>query len=170
MITFGALAIGAIPDRFGDAPELVLFGAVFATLILMMATDLDQRLLPDKLTLPLVGLGIAMLAWGGNPLVEKNPTWLVIVGAIAVPLVLVIISRPFGEAAIGGGDIKLLVGIGLLAGVERLVSALLVGAILGGVVIGVLVLTRRVTLKDYVPFGPFLITGVAWVLLAPAGL
>ena len=88
----------------------------------------------------------------------------------AVPLVLVIISRPFGEAAIGGGDIKLLVGIGLLAGVERLVSALLVGAILGGVVIGVLVLTRRVTLKDYVPFGPFLIIGVAWALLAPAGL
>jgi prepilin signal peptidase PulO-like enzyme (type II secretory pathway) len=33
---------------------------------------------------------------------------------------------------------------------------------LGGVVILVLLVARRVTLKSYVPFGPFLIIGAMW--------
>ena len=55
----GALALGLLPVRFsGDPLALVVFGAWFVTLVVGLATDLDQRLLPDVLTLPVIPVGL----------------------------------------------------------------------------------------------------------------
>ena len=166
---FGALALAAVPIRFGDPAERALFGVVFATLVLMMATDLDQKLLPDVLTLPVFVVGAAVLVWGGDSLVNRQPPLLAIAAAIGIPLLLFAASLPFGEGAFGGGDVKFLAGIGLLVGALRLVLAVFVGALLSGVVILALLAAKRVTLKSYIPFGPFLILGAVWAALLPAG-
>jgi leader peptidase (prepilin peptidase)/N-methyltransferase len=168
VIVFGAVALAAIPNRFSDTAERALFGAFFAALVLLMATDLDQRLLPDEVTLPLIVLGAGALIWGGDSLVNRQPMWLAIAGAIAVPLILYALSLPFGEGALGGGDVKFLAGVGLLTGVIRLVMAVFVGAMLSGLAIGGLLAAKRVTLKSYIPFGPFLIIGAVWASLLPA--
>jgi prepilin signal peptidase PulO-like enzyme (type II secretory pathway) len=39
---------------------------------------------------------------------------------------------------------------------------------IAGVVIVTLLLARRVTMKSYIPFGPFLIIGAVWATLLPA--
>ena len=166
---FGALALAAVPIRFGDPAERALFGVVFATLVLMMATDLDQKLLPDVLTLPVFFVGAAVLVWGGDSLVNRQPPLLAIAAAIGIPLLLFAASLPFGEGAFGGGDVKFLAGIGLLVGALRLVLAVFVGALLSGLVILALLAAKRVTLKSYIPFGPFLILGAVWAALLPAG-
>ena len=168
VIVFGAVALAAVPDRFSDTAERALFGAVFAALVLLMATDLDQRLLPDEVTLPLIVLGAGALIWGGDSLVNRQPMWLAIAGAVAVPLILYVLSLPFGEGALGGGDIKFLAGVGLLIGMIRLVLAVFVGAMLSGLVIAGLLAAKRVTLKSYIPLGPFLIIGAVWASLLAA--
>jgi leader peptidase (prepilin peptidase) / N-methyltransferase len=164
----GAVALAAVPVRFDDAAQRLLFGAWFAAAVLLLATDLDQKLMPDVITLPLIVLGVMALAWGGNSLVDRSPAWLAVAGAIAVPGLLFLSSLPFGEGALGGGDIKFLVGVGLMLGLLRIVLALFAGAILGGVVIVALLALRRISLKSYVPFGPFLIAGAVWAALLPA--
>ena len=35
--------------------------------------------------------------------------------------------------------------------------------------IAALLVARRITLKSYIPFGPFLIIGAVWIALLPAG-
>lgn len=165
---FAAAALAAVPARFDDLAERILFGGFFAVCALLMATDLDQRLMPDELTLPLIVLGAVALVWGGDSLVARSPAWLAVVGAIAIPGLMLAASVPFGEGAFGGGDVKFLVGAGLLLGLVRIVLSVFAGVILAGVVIVMLLIARRVTLKSYVPFGPFLIAGVIWVVLLPA--
>jgi leader peptidase (prepilin peptidase)/N-methyltransferase len=115
-----------------------------------------------------MALGLAALAWGGDSLVSRESPWLAIAGAVAVPGILLLISLPFGEGAFGLGDVKLLVSVGLVAGLARIVLAAFAGALLGGVGIVVLLAARRVTLKSYIPFGPFLIAGTVWAMLLPA--
>ena len=44
----------ALPLRLADAGQVLLFGGYFLALTLLLATDLDQRLLPDVVTLPLI--------------------------------------------------------------------------------------------------------------------
>ncbi len=166
--TFAAAALAAVPLRFGDGGQRLLFAAFFGTCVLLMATDLDQRLMPDVLTLPLIALGAVALVWGGDSLVSRSPATMAVLGAIGVPALLYVASLPFGEGAFGGGDVKFLVSVGLLSGLVRIVMAVFASAILGGVVIFALLLSRRITLKSYVPFGPFLIAGAVWAALLPA--
>ena len=72
----GAVALGLLVLRFGgDALALAIFGAWFVTLIIGLATDLDQRLLPDVLTLPVIPVALVYAISGSNPLVGSE-VWL----------------------------------------------------------------------------------------------
>jgi leader peptidase (prepilin peptidase) / N-methyltransferase len=160
----GAVALWALPARFPQPSHVLLFAAWFLVLQLLLATDLDQRLLPDGITLPMIPIALAVAALGWDPLVAGQlPS--AIVAAIAVPAILFALSIPFGAGAIGIGDIKLLVSVGLLTGLGRAVLGVVTAALLSGVVVVALLAARRVTLKTYIPFGPFLIIGAYWSVL-----
>ena len=164
----GAVALGLLPLRFGSDPlALVLFGAWFATLIVGLATDLDQRLLPNELTLPVIPLALLYAVSGANPLVGTAVV-LAVVAAIAIPALLYLPSIPFGAGAFGIGDVKLLAGVGLMVGGERSLGGVLFGLILAGVVLLVLLAARHISRRSYVPFGPFLIVGALWAVLIRA--
>jgi leader peptidase (prepilin peptidase) / N-methyltransferase len=163
-IALGGAALGALPARFGDPWHLVLFGAWFGALTLLLATDLDQRLLPDVITLPLIPVALALAMLGWNPLVAGHLLSAVL-AAIVIPGILFAISIPFGSGALGMGDVKLLVSVGLLTGLLNAGAGVLVGVIVAGIVLGTLLATRRITLQTYVPFGPFLILGAYWAVL-----
>jgi leader peptidase (prepilin peptidase)/N-methyltransferase len=165
---FGALALAAIPIRFGDPAQRLLFGAFFAACVFLMATDLDQKLMPDVVTLPMILICALALAWGGDSLVNRSAAWTAVLGAILVPGFLFVVSLPFGEDALGLADVKFLIAVGFLTGLIRTAITAFAGAMLGGVAIFALLLMRRITLKSYVPFGPFLILGAVWAVLIPA--
>lgn len=161
----GALAFGLLPNRFASDPlAMVVFGAWFVTLVVGLATDLDQRLLPDALTLPVIPIALVYALSGANPLVgtEILPA---VLAAVAIPAVLFIPSIPFGAGAFGIGDVKLLVGVGLLVGGSRAVGGVVFALLLSGIVLVVLLAARRIGRRTYVPFGPFFILGALWAVL-----
>jgi leader peptidase (prepilin peptidase)/N-methyltransferase len=163
----GALAFAATVARFGaDGRSLLVIWIYVAALVVLFATDLDQRLLPDVITLPLIVLAAAVTVLGWSPYVHTNDDVLwAIAAAAGVPLALAVLARPFGAGAIGQGDLKLLVSVGLLAGALDLFYGLVAGALLAGVVVAILVLVRRISMKSFVPYGPFLIVGILWSML-----
>jgi leader peptidase (prepilin peptidase)/N-methyltransferase len=161
----GAVAFGLLPQRFaGDTLALVAFGAWFVTLVVGLATDLDQRILPDELTLPVIPLALIYAISGLNPLVG-GALVLAIAAAVLIPAVLYLPSIPFGAGAFGLGDVKFLAGMGLMVGGERAVSGTLFGLIVAGVVLLVLLVFRRIGRRSFVPFGPFLMLGALWAVL-----
>jgi len=165
VVVAGALALAAVPVRFEAPTDRVVFGAYVLALVVLLATDLDQRLLPDVITLPLIPLAGLYSLGALNPLVPVAELPLAAVAAAGLPLLLAVLAFPFGAGAIGMGDLKLLVSVGLLAGAGRLVTGVVWGALVAGVVILALLAARRVTLRSYVPFGPFLIAGALWAIL-----
>jgi leader peptidase (prepilin peptidase)/N-methyltransferase len=164
----GALALAGVALRFGDDPgQLAVFGAWAIVLVLLLATDLDQRLLPDALTLPLAVAAVLVVLAGLDPFVAPADLPQAALVAVAVAVGLYVVSIPFGAGAFGLGDVKFLVGFGLLAGPDRFLVGLISGILLAGVVIVVLLAARRVSLRAYVPYGPFLVLGALWALLGP---
>jgi leader peptidase (prepilin peptidase)/N-methyltransferase len=98
-------------------------------LLLLALLDLEHQWLPDRLTLPLVPLGLAA-AWAGfgPPLLERA------IGAAAGWAALFLIAWPIGACAAardGGGDPRLLAGIGAWVGVLQLPFVLLGAGLLG---------------------------------------
>jgi leader peptidase (prepilin peptidase)/N-methyltransferase len=166
-VAIGAAGLGAVPLRFGDPITIAVYGAYVIAMTLLLATDLDQRLLPNEITLPAIPFALALILFGLNPNVPLATLPFTAAISIAVPLVLIVVAIPFGEGAIGQGDLKLLVSVGLMAGGSRLIIGVIDGCLLAGVVIVVLLAARRITLHSFIPYGPFLIIGAFWGLLGP---
>jgi leader peptidase (prepilin peptidase)/N-methyltransferase len=161
-VGLGAFAGWLLGDRFGGDPlVLAIFGAWFVTLVVGFATDLDQRILPDELTLPVIPVAAIFAVSGRNPLVGGE-LLLAVAVAVVVPLVIFIASIPYGEGAFGIGDVKLLAGVGLMTGGLRAFTGLVSGLFAAGLVIALLLVSRRIGRRTYVPFGPFLIFGALW--------
>lgn len=165
VVVVGAFALGGVALRFADPAPGVVFGAYLVVLVLLLATDLDQRLLPDLITLPAIPVAFLFSLSGANPLLPPGVLPVAVVVAIVVPLLLFALSIPFGAGAIGQGDLKLLVSVGLMVGPLRLVYGAIYGALVAGLVLVVLLAVRRITLKTFVPYGPFLILGAIWAVL-----
>lgn len=165
VVAVSAVAFALLPARFADEPlALAIFGAWFVLLVVGLAIDLDQRLLPDPLTLPVIPVALAYAVSGLNPLVGSG--WIpAVVAALVIPAILYLPSLPFGAGAFGMGDVKLLVGVGLLLGLQAAFSGVLAGLLLSGVVLAALLAARRIGRKSFVPFGPFLIIGALYAVL-----
>ena len=163
----GALAFAATVARFGANPvDLAVVFPYVAVLVVLFAIDLDQRLLPNVLTYPLVLFALLVFAVGASPFLSgvEDLAWAA-AAAVVVPAALYVLAIPFGSGAIGEGDLKLLVSVGLFAGASKLFSGLVVGALAAGVVVAILVFIRRLSMKSFVPYGPFLIAGTLWAIL-----
>jgi leader peptidase (prepilin peptidase)/N-methyltransferase len=154
----GAASFGALVSRWVEAQDLLVLGIYVAALIVLLATDLDQKLLPDLITFPLAGYAAAVTLLGLNPLVAGKEMGLIsaVAAAVLAPLILYVTDRIF-KGALGMGDLKLAVSLGFMSGLSRLFVGFLAATIVFAGVVMVLLLSRRLTLKTAVPFGPALI-------------
>jgi leader peptidase (prepilin peptidase)/N-methyltransferase len=168
-----SLTFGGLVARWSDPLDLAVLGIYAAALLLLLATDLDQRLLPDVITLPLMAYGTVvsvvapLLGLQLNPLLAGKELGVVsaIAAAIGAPALLALSDRVL-KGALGGGDLKLSVSLGLMCGLTMLLMGFLVATTAFAVVVLVLVASRRITLKTAIPFGPALIgAGIVAFLL-----
>lgn len=148
----GASFIGALL-AFGDEPiELGLACALAATLLAVTLTDLEHRIIPNKILIASALVGAAILVTDPPELVEHG-----IAAAAAFALLLVVaLAYPRG---MGMGDVKLAAVMGLYLG-RAVAPALLIG-FAAGAVYGLALIARHGSgaRKQAVPFGPFLAFG-----------
>lgn len=140
---------------FRDGTLDVVLGLILVTfLVPITLIDLDLRLIPNKLTLPLAVASIAAVAIiSPSDLLE----YLVSGAGGFLFFFLAALAYPRG---MGLGDVKLAGAMGLALG--RSIAPAILFALIGGVVIGALVIARkgaREGRKTAVPFGPFLALG-----------
>ena len=131
---------------------------VFAcALIALFAIDLEHHLLPDRITLPGIVVGlVSSLIVPGGPLDA-------ILGTILGGGVLWAIGEAYyrysGQEGMGGGDVKMLAMVGAFLG-WKLVLVTLVLSSIAGSVIGLLVIAiKRGGMKYALPYGTFLALG-----------
>jgi leader peptidase (prepilin peptidase)/N-methyltransferase len=136
----------------------------FALLLMIPVTviDLRHRIIPDAITLPLLGASLCASFLPGDTTLFQS-----IAGAIAGGGTLAamgwlgkIIFRK-GEA-MGGGDVKLLAAAGALWGPKIALLTLFFGALAGTIGAGILLVLQRLPADRRIPFGPFLALGL-WI-------
>jgi leader peptidase (prepilin peptidase)/N-methyltransferase len=166
LLAIGAgLAGGALAWRSAlPAWALAVHLVILAILVMLTATDLEQRRLPHLLLDPLIVVAALFVPF--------NPTvgWMdaLIGGAVAVAFMGVLGLVVRGGVALG--DLYLVGPIGLVLGWPAVFVAVFMAGILSAVVSALLLVTRRAGLKTYIPFGPFLVAGMVVTLLRDADL
>ena len=158
LVAAGAVVFGGLAARWLGQPGFAFLMAVAAALLVLLATDLDQKLLPDWLTLPLIVITGVWLVLGWSPLLaDKNLGLVSGVAAEIIAPVFLFVSDRILRGNLGDGDLKLAVSVGLLTGITLLITGLLVASIAFSVVLIALIAAKRIGLRTAVPFGPVLI-------------
>lgn len=132
---------------------------LLALLIVLTATDLEQRRLPHLVLDPLIVLAAAFVPF--NPGVDPAMAIVGAVAAVAFLGALALVVR--GGLALG--DLYLVAPIGFMLGWPVIFTALFAAAFLAAGSSLALLATRRVGMRSYIPFGPFLVGGAVLALL-----
>ncbi|MBW1709325.1 MAG: prepilin peptidase [Deltaproteobacteria bacterium] len=176
-LTVGLLTL-AVYVKFGLT--LHAFFGLYLVLSLVAITyiDLDEMIIPDRITLPGITIGLlaAIIApnwdligpWLGGRLISWGLTNFRLIslsgsvlglflGGATVWLIFKLYYLVRKEEGIGGGDFTLLSMIGAFLGWRSVFVSLFFGSVIGlVVVIGMAVWRRELDSRTRLPFGPFL--------------
>ena len=143
------------------ASLLLLHHSVFGlVLVQVIFFDFEHRLILDRVSFPAMGLALAVSIF-------NHPWWAGLATGLGAgflfALIALIGALIFKTEAMGFGDVKLAVFLGLLLGWPYTVTALFYGVFLAGVVSIAYVIWKR-SLKGTIAYGPYLAVG-ALILL-----
>jgi leader peptidase (prepilin peptidase) / N-methyltransferase len=168
---------------FGLTPIALKWAVFSAIMVVLVFTDLRERLLPDVVNYTGLGLGLVLsfftqpadgtAHWLANRMFEFPPPGPVLSFADAV------FGAAFGSALLWGvseayfklrrregmglGDVKMMLMAGAFLGVKRTLLTIFAGSLLGSVLGIVFILARRKGSDYELPFGTFL--GMAALLV-----
>ncbi|MGI9264954.1 MAG: prepilin peptidase, partial [Gammaproteobacteria bacterium] len=170
MVEMGTAVLSAIVAwRFGPGWEMILALLFTWSLVALAGIDIDEKLLPDAITLPLLWLGLLVSLWSLPAFTDVRDA---VIGAAAGYLSLWLLYHVFrlltGKEGMGYGDFKLLAALGAWYGWQLLPLTVLLSTVVGAVVGIVLIVAGRRDRQATIPFGPYL-AAAGWVALLCLG-
>ena len=152
--------------HYGLSMELGVMAFYACLFIIIFVIDLEHGLILNKVVYPgmVVALLLALLPQSGlTQWVVTGVANAALGGGIGFAIFILIALASRG--GMGWGDVKLVGLIGLATGFPLILFSIVLGAILGGLVAVALVIAKRRTFKETLPFGPFLALAAMVTLL-----
>lgn len=142
-------------------PLLIVWAIILVLMMILLAYDAKWFLLPNKVMFTLIILAGGVAAWNiASSTVPVETFWSTAVAVLILGglyLALWVVSR---GAWVGFGDVKLGLALGLLLGDWQLAFlALFLANLLGVIAVMPGLVSKKISRKTHVPFGPFLIGG-----------
>ena len=164
-----ALLIVAVFSVYGPTLQFLIYSFLVAGLIVITLIDLDQCIIPDRITIP--GAIIGLLCSPFN-----TPLGLGVKGAFtsAIGLVMggvlflgiaLLGSAIFKKESMGGGDIKLAAMLGAFLGWKGALFSFFLAFLTGAIIGAIVMLASSKRSSTRVPFGPFLALGATCYIL-----
>jgi leader peptidase (prepilin peptidase) / N-methyltransferase len=143
------------------APIEVPAYLVFVCLLVVCAgIDFDLRIIPDKLTLPGIALGVVasatLLRHGSTPSAILASALGIAVGGGSLLVIAWGYKLVRKVDGMGGGDIKLMAMVGAFLGWKLALLTIFLGSVAGGVAGAAMMRRSEDGLKTALPFGVFL--------------
>lgn len=151
-----------------EIAHFALWLAAGVVMVMLFVYDLKWFLLPDRLTIALAIIGVAIVGVSAAETQELGQTLLTAIGAVGVLAGLYAVLYAVSKGRwVGFGDVKLGVGLGLILVDWQLAAvALFLANFIGCLIVIPLLATKKLKRTSHVPFGPLLIAGtvVAWFI------
>lgn len=153
-----ALLVSACILDFGVTPTALVSSVFCATLVVVTVTDLERRIIPNRIVLPATVFVLA-----GRTAIDHSPQWAIAALGASGFLLAAALAYPRG---LGMGDVKLALLLG--AGLGSAVPVALMIGFLTALVPSAVLLYRHgaAARKMAIPLGPFLALGGIVALFA----
>jgi len=153
---------------FGPTWQLVFALPITWTLLALAVIDIDHKLLPDSITLPLLWAGLLASLFRSTGGVIFTDVTSSVIGAAAGYLCLWSVYQVFklatGKEGMGYGDFKLLAALGAWLGWQLLPLIILLSATVGAIIGTAMIVIEGNSRETQIPFGPYL-AAAGWIAL-----
>jgi leader peptidase (prepilin peptidase)/N-methyltransferase len=153
-----ALLVAGCGLKFGFSWDFLVAASFCAVLVAISATDLERRIIPNRIVLP-----ATVVLFGAQTVLHPSVVWLAAGLGAAAFFLIAALAYPGG---MGMGDVKLALLLGVVLG--RTVPVALLAGMLAALVPSFVLLAKhgRAGRKMTIPFGPFLSLGGVLALFA----
>ncbi len=145
---------------FGLGWETAVYALLYSALLVVTFIDLEHQIIPDRITLPGIVLGLIFSATV-LPVGWRDAFIGLILGGALFWGLAVISEWWLGQEGMGGGDIKLIAMIGAFLGWKDVLVTIFLASVIGSIggIAAMLIEGRAWRSKYKIPFGPFLAAG-----------
>jgi leader peptidase (prepilin peptidase) / N-methyltransferase len=151
-----AVLFALLYSKFGFGLEMLVYSVLTSILIIEAFMDLETMLIADDLLIFGIIVGLAYSLYNGSFAQS-------LLGATSAFLFMFLLGEAFKRAlnkeALGDGDIKMVIMMGVFLGIDKTFIAIFLGSIVGAMLSILLVLLRKLKKEAYIPFAPFLALG-----------
>jgi len=140
-----------------------IFAVFLSSLVVVSFIDLDLQIIPDRITLPGMVVGLLCSFWntslgsGGQRIISSAIG--LVAGGVLFYLIAMLGNALFKKESMGGGDIKLAAMIGAFLGWKGALIAFFLAFVAGAVAGLIIMCISRRERSAEIPFGPFLALG-----------
>lgn len=154
---FNGLLYVGLYCLYGFSYPFFLLAITLSVLLIIAVVDYETQLIAESLMAILFGVGLLYRIL--NIFVAKNP-WItelkegglgLLIGGGILLLILIL-----SKGGMGDGDVFLMGALGLMIGIEKTFLTLFLSFIFGAFISVFLLLFKKKTRKDAIPFGPFI--------------
>ena len=159
--------------RFGISPPFFLNALFFSALIVLMVIDVNERILPNPLTIGGTVAGLALAPFQAQEILGASPgdylaAYLfsfagAVMGGGTLWLVAEFYYRIRKKEGLGFGDVKMMFMVGALVGWRFVWPVIFLGSVLGTLVGGTYIYILRKGSRYELPYGSFL--GIAAIIV-----
>lgn len=132
-------------------------------LICLIFIDIDHQLLPDRITLPLLWLGLLFNSFNLFTTLE-SAVYGAVAGYLSLWSVYWVFKLLTGKEGMGYGDFKLLAALGAWAGWAQLPLIILLSSLVGAILGLAMIAAKKHEQQNPIPFGPYLAIA-GWIAL-----
>ena len=152
--------------RFGLGWSFAIYSLFCSAMIVITFIDYDFQIIPDRITLPGIPLGLLVGAFFmPDPFLRATALGFKasIIGAVSgfsfFYMVAFLSIKILKKEGMGGGDIKMMAMVGAFLGWKAVILTTFLGSLFGSIIgIGLMVFKGR-DKGSLIPFGPFLAAG-----------
>jgi leader peptidase (prepilin peptidase)/N-methyltransferase len=152
--------------------ELLFSIYLMSVLLIVFFIDLKHKIIPNGLVIAALAGGAVFFIirfWYDDVILAGDPWYSPLLGMVVTSSFLLLVAligmAVYKVDALGMGDVKIFLPIGLFLGLKLGLAALVLSVFLGGFTGLVLLLTKTKTRKSQIPFGPFIVIGTFLSLL-----
>jgi type 4 prepilin peptidase 1 (EC:3.4.23.43). Aspartic peptidase. MEROPS family A24A len=153
--------------KYGISAETLALLYLFSILIIVLFIDISHMIIPNGLVLFAMAGGALTVIYNlfiSFSLYQPSEWYTPFIGMVSASGILFAVALIgfliYGnDGAMGMGDVKLYIPIGMFLGWKLALLSLFLAVMLGGITSIILLLFRVVNRKSAIPFGPFIVAG-----------
>ena len=161
---------GIIPNKIIQNIDIIKYLVLVPLLLMAFIIDIKKKIIPNRLSLTIFELGLIFTFIYGTFNINLAIAMLagMLIGG-GIFIIIAVLGKVLSiKEAMGLGDVKLMIGLGLFFGGFNITVISILSFLIAAIISIILLITRKKKMTEYIAFAPFIVIASFVIMFVPA--